>query len=89
MGTEVRVRTVQPADKGTRTVAQLGGTGVVPAVGLAAVVGLLATAVLLGVVWATSRETDDRAWAITAGAYQPLLDQVQAGTAPAAVACAA
>ena len=43
---------------------------------------------LLGVVWATSRETDDRAWAITADAYQPLLDQVQAGTAPAAVASA-
>ena len=43
---------------------------------------------LLGVVWATSRETDDRAWALTADAYQPLLDQVQAGTAPAAVACA-
>ena len=44
---------------------------------------------LLGVVWAMSRETDDRAWAITADAYQPLLDRVRAGTAPPAVACAA
>jgi S1-C subfamily serine protease len=43
---------------------------------------------LLGVVWATSREAEDRAWAITADAYQPLLDRVRAGTAPAAVACA-
>ena len=44
---------------------------------------------LLGVVWATSREAEDRAWAITADAYQPLLDRVRAGTAPTAVACAA
>jgi S1-C subfamily serine protease len=43
---------------------------------------------LLGVVWATSRQTDDRAWAITADAYQPLLDRVRAGTAPSTVACA-
>jgi S1-C subfamily serine protease len=43
---------------------------------------------LLGVVWATSRESDDRAWAITADALGPLLDRARQGDPPPKVACA-
>jgi S1-C subfamily serine protease len=44
---------------------------------------------LLGVVWATSRETDGRAWAITVDAYAPLLDRVRAGMPALDAPCAA
>jgi hypothetical protein len=43
---------------------------------------------LLGVVWAASREAEDRAWALPIEAYDPLLEAAQAGTAPAATRCA-
>jgi hypothetical protein len=43
---------------------------------------------LLGVVWATSRESDARAWAITADALGPLLVRARHGEAPPTVACA-
>ena len=43
---------------------------------------------LLGVVWATSRETEGRAWAITADAFQPLLDRVDDGGTASPVDCA-
>jgi S1-C subfamily serine protease len=43
---------------------------------------------LLGVVWAASREADDRAWALPIEAYDPLVEAARAGTAPAATRCA-
>ncbi|HEX2562692.1 MAG TPA: serine protease [Acidimicrobiales bacterium] len=43
---------------------------------------------LLGVVWATSRESDDRAWALPIEAYDPLVEAARAGTRPAATRCA-
>ena len=47
------MRTIQPADEGTPPAIRLAGKGVLPAIRLAAIVGLLATAALLGVVSAT------------------------------------
>ena len=43
---------------------------------------------LLGVVWAASREADDRAWALPIEAYEPLVEAARAGTRPAATRCA-
>jgi S1-C subfamily serine protease len=43
---------------------------------------------LLGVVWAASREAEDRAWALPIEAYEPLVEAAQAGTAPAPSRCA-
>ena len=43
---------------------------------------------LLGVVWAASRSTTDRAWATPIEAYGPLLDAARAGGAAAPVPCA-
>src|SRR4249920_47838 len=48
------VRTVQPADKGAPPKVRLAGTGALPAVRLATILGMLATAALLGVVSATA-----------------------------------
>jgi S1-C subfamily serine protease len=62
---------------GARVVAGDSGSGVVDGDGR-----------LLGVVWAASREAEDRAWALPIEAYDPLLEAAQAGTAPAATRCA-
>lgn len=43
---------------------------------------------LVGVVWATSREAEDRAWALPIEAYEPLIEAARTGTAPAATRCA-
>jgi S1-C subfamily serine protease len=43
---------------------------------------------LLALVWATSRESDDRAWALPVEAIGPLIDAARAGRPPAQVACA-
>ena len=43
---------------------------------------------LLGVVWAASREAEDRAWALPIEAYEPLVEAAQARTAPTATRCA-
>jgi S1-C subfamily serine protease len=43
---------------------------------------------LLGVVWAASRSSTDRAWATPIEAYGPLLDAARAGGAAAPVPCA-
>jgi S1-C subfamily serine protease len=43
---------------------------------------------LLGVVWAASREADDRAWALPIEAYDPLVEAARVGTRPAATPCA-
>jgi S1-C subfamily serine protease len=43
---------------------------------------------LLGVVWAASRESEDRAWALPIEAYEPLVEAAQAGAAPTATRCA-
>ena len=48
------MRTIQPADEGTSTTTRPAGKGGLPTVRLAAILGLLATAVLLGVVSATA-----------------------------------
>src|SRR4029077_10782528 len=48
------VRTIRPADEGPPPTIRLAGKGALPAVGLAAILGLLATAALLGVVSATA-----------------------------------
>jgi S1-C subfamily serine protease len=43
---------------------------------------------LVGLVWATSRERPDRAWALPIEALDPLLDSARRGETPAAVPCA-
>jgi phosphatidylglycerophosphate synthase len=48
------VRTIQPADQGARPTIRLAGKGARPTIRLATILGLLATAALLGVVSATS-----------------------------------
>ena len=42
---------------------------------------------LLGVVWAMSRESADRAWATSIEAYEPLLVDARAGAVPPAAPC--
>lgn len=42
---------------------------------------------LLALVWATSRQTDDRAWALPIEAFEPLLDAVDSGAPPPKVEC--
>jgi len=42
---------------------------------------------LLGLVWATSREVDDQAWALPVEAIEPLISAVSEGQAPAPAAC--
>ena len=48
------MRTIQPADEGTPPAIRLAGKGALPAIRLAAIMGMLATAALLGVVSATA-----------------------------------
>ena len=48
------MHTTQPADEGTPTAIRLAGKDALPAIRLAAILGLLATAALLGVVSATA-----------------------------------
>jgi S1-C subfamily serine protease len=43
---------------------------------------------LLGLVWATSRESDDRAWGLPVEAIGPLMTAARAGGPPAPAACA-
>jgi S1-C subfamily serine protease len=43
---------------------------------------------LLGLVWATSRQTDDSAWALPVEAIRPLITAARAGRPPAEAACA-
>jgi S1-C subfamily serine protease len=62
---------------GARVVAGDSGSGVVDGDGR-----------LLGVVWAASREAEDRAWALPVEAYDPLVAAAQAGAAPAVTRCA-
>jgi S1-C subfamily serine protease len=42
---------------------------------------------LLGLVWATSREVDDQAWALPVEAIDPLMNAVNAGKTPSTAAC--
>jgi phosphatidylglycerophosphate synthase len=48
------VRTIQPADEGTSATTRRAGRGGLPTVRLATILGMLATAALLGVVYATA-----------------------------------
>jgi S1-C subfamily serine protease len=43
---------------------------------------------LLGMVWASSRERDDRAWALPIEALDPLVAAARAGEPPPAARCA-
>jgi hypothetical protein len=43
---------------------------------------------VLGIVWATSRRTDDRAWALPIEAVEPLIEAADAGAPPPGVPCA-
>ncbi len=43
---------------------------------------------VLALVWATSRRTDDRAWALPIEAIEPLIAAAQSGAPPPPVACA-
>jgi len=42
---------------------------------------------LLALVWATSRQTDDRAWALPIEAFDPLLEAAESGAPPPEVEC--
>ena len=48
------MRTIQPADESAPPAIRLADKGVLPAIRLAAILGMAATAVLLGVVSATA-----------------------------------